>query len=350
MPLQALKEKYNALKNRLGRVPTIIDFYNYGEVDPMLFINYTKESYHAFLKRVEPEYKVKFTKAQEAMLTFISQLLISGKRPHELLILKMIFDPDNRKEIDSNKFKSELESIGGTYRDADYNSALNVINKTWLNSSADKNRYESFNWLDEKEYLNHKYYPSIYAYGLTDNEFKKQLLETINYGLMMYNDNFKNADENNLVLYQKYSRKDVCRLLNWEKDDSSTVYGYRYKYGTCPIFVTYNKQEDISSSTKYLDHFINEQLFNWMTRSRVSLDSKETQQIIHARDKGEKIFLFVKKSDDEGTDFYYMGEVTPIAWEQTTIKNDEGKDLPIMNFHLKLKNPVREDLYEYLSN
>ena len=98
---------------------------------------------------------------------------------------------------------------------------------------------------------------------------------------------FKETDDNNLVLYQKYSRKDVCRILNWEKDVSSTIYGYRYNYGTCPIFVTYNKLETISKSTQYLDYFINEQIFNWMTRSRVSIKSKEAQQIIHAKDNSE---------------------------------------------------------------
>lgn len=29
------------------------------------------------------------------------------------------------------------------------------------------------------------------------------------------------------TLYQKYSRKDVCRLLNWQKDVSAPMYGYR---------------------------------------------------------------------------------------------------------------------------
>ncbi len=87
-----------------------------------------------------------------------------------------------------------------------------------------------------------------------------------------------------------------------------------------------------------------------MTRSRVSLESKEAQQIIHANENAEKIFLFVKKSDDEGSDFYYMGEVSPVSWKQTTIENDRKEELPIMNFKLKLKNPVREDLYEYLVN
>ena len=349
--LAMLKEKYELLKDRLGRIPSIIDFYNYGEIDPMLFIEYTKESYHSFLKRIEPYYKILFSKEQEEMLAFVSQFLMNGKRPHELLILKSLLEgKTDQGVIDSLRFKEELESVGGTYREEDYDSAMNIISLSWFNSKADKTKYDLVEWIDEEEAKERRLKRAkAYAQALVDKQFEKQLKETIEFGLLRYKDNYKEADENNLVLYRKYSRKDVCRILNWEKDDSSTVYGYRYKYGTCPIFVTYNKNEDISSSTNYPDHFINEQLFNWMTRSRVSLESKETQQIIHANENGEKLFLFIKKSDDEGADFYYMGEVTPVFWQQTSIKNDEGEALPIMNFHLQLKQSVREDLYEYLS-
>lgn len=58
----------------------------------------------------------------------------------------------------------------------------------------------------------------------------------------------------------------------------------------------------------------------------------------------------MKKSDGEGSDFYYLGEAEPINWHETTIKNDKGKSLPIMNFELSLKNAVREDIYDYLAN
>lgn len=49
-----------------------------------------------------------------------------------------------------------------------------------------------------------------------------------------------------------------------------------------------------------------------MTRSRVSRDSQEAQQIICAQESGLKIYLFIKKSDGEGADFYYMGKVIPV--------------------------------------
>lgn len=170
----------------------------------------------------------------------------------------------------------------------------------------------------------------------------------IQLGLRRYQDIYSvNQDEMGLCLYQKYSRKDVCRILNWERDDSATVYGYKIKNGTCPIFVTYEKKENIASSTKYEDVFLANNLFNWMTRSRVSLDSDETQKLIHFRENGLKILLFIKKSDGEGSDFYYMGMVEPIHWEQTEISNDDGKKLPIMNFHLQLVSGVRDDIYHY---
>ena len=161
----------------------------------------------------------------------------------------------------------------------------------------------------------------------------------------MYTDN----DEDNLVLYQKYSRRDICRILNWEKDDSSTVYGYRIKHGTCPIFVTYEKKEDISETTKYEDQFVDPQEFSWMTRSRVSLDSRESQELIHANESGLRIYLFIKKSDGEGSDFYYMGRVSPVGYKQTTIADNNGKLLPIMNFRLRMEHSVRTDIYDYLT-
>ena len=84
-----------------------------------------------------------------------------------------------------------------------------------------------------------------------------------------------------------------------------------------------------------------------MTRSRVSIDSDEAQKLIHYQENGLKILLFVKKSDGEGSDFYYMGLAEPIYWEQTEISNDHGKKLPIMNFHLQLAHSVRDDIYDY---
>jgi hypothetical protein len=341
-----LKEKYMILKNRLGQVPTILDFYEYGEIDPMLFINYSR-TYDQFVRSIDSDYTISFTKHEEAVLEFISSVLVNGKRPHELLMLRMLM---KYSEIDEKRVQNELQVLGDFYNEADYQSAMNVLTKKFMNTQSEKKKYASVTFIEEKisGASMARRAESFYKNMLHDN-FTRELENLIEYGLRRYQDMYRDHDENHLVLYQKYSRKDVCRILNWEKDDSSTIYGYRIKYNTCPIFVTYEKKEDIANSTKYEDQFIDQQIFSWMTRSKVSIDSPESQQLIHYQENNLKIYLFIKKSDGEGTDFYYMGKVKPVHWEETVIENDRGQKLPIMNFQLMLEHSVRNDIYEYFT-
>ena len=321
----------------------ILDFYEYGEIDPMLFIQYSK-SYDQFVKSVDKDFTVSFSDKEEAILEFISSL-VNGKRIHELLMISSLL---NNEKISLETYKILLEEKGEKYRESDYVSALNVLGKVFVNAPAEKKRYNDIEFISTDEAKNGMLRRATLFYSLFNNtRFVNEMKCLVRYGLRRYEDLFKNHDEDNLVLYEKYSRKDVCRILNWEHDDSSTVYGYRIKHNTCPIFVTYEKKEDIANSTKYEDQFINNQLFSWMTRSKVSLESPESQKIINYKEIGLKIYLFIKKSDGEGTDFYYMGKVSPVDYMQTEIKNDKGQKLPIMNFKMKLEHSVREDIYEY---
>jgi len=341
-----LQEKYFALKNKLGKIPSILDFYEYGEIDPMLFIE-KERTYDNFVRRVDIDYTIVFTEEDNLVLDFVSQLLINGKRPHELIMLQMLIE---RSSFTKTEFKERLDLLGEIYREEDYISAVNVLNLEFLNSPSDKRKYETMKIVNTDVFLKEQmnFVGTMYQ-KLNQLEFKAELSNLIQYGLRKWQDEYKDHDEDNLVLYQKYSRKDVCRILNWEKDESSTMYGYRNKYNTCPIFVTYEKKDDIANSTKYEDQFINPQLFSWMTRSRVSLESAESQSIIHHKENGLKIYLFIKKSDGEGTDFYYLGQVEPVSYRQTVIKNDAGVELPIMNFVMKMEHEVRSDIYEYFT-
>ena len=100
------------VKFKIGRIPTIIDFYKLGEIDPMLFINYAK-TYDNFQRAVDKDYTVVFTEKEEQILAFISSLIIDGKRPHELLMLKMMLDG---KSVAIDSFAKELVSIGEKFK------------------------------------------------------------------------------------------------------------------------------------------------------------------------------------------------------------------------------------------
>ena len=336
-----LKEKYVALKHKLGRIPFMVDFQEYGEIDPMLFVE-RKKSYYRFLAGVEPSYAGALSEKEHLALEFASRYFGNGMRPHELVTLREIIDGAcaSRNEIEGALALYGVERLD----DATYNSARNVLTGSFVNAPSDKKAYSSVNLV---ELDGDDVYCSDDLSDMMDNVyFKHAINDLIDFGLARYTEKYSPSDHG-LRLYEKYTRKDACRLLNWAQDNSSTVYGYRVSYGTCPIFVTYNKSDDIASSTQYADEFESQKVFSWMTRSRLTLSSPEVQKIIHAERDGLDVRLFIKKSDSEGADFYYFGRVRPIAWQETTQSDDNGKALSIVNFKLELEHPAQDDLYEY---
>lgn len=349
--ISLFKEKYQNLKFKLGRIPLLNDFYDNNELDPLLILNHTSiDSYYSFLKKVDKEYSEFLSDIEVNYLKFISKILANGKRPHELLILKYLI---YQGCFTINNILIDLKNDYNIFNE--FNSIISSINILNLNFFVDKEKAKYDNVIFFKQEntdfsnINEKIFISKdFKQLLSHNVFYNHLMDLIDYSLKRYQDKFSKPTGNvNLKLFEKYSRKDVCRLLNWPHDDSSTLYGYRIKHNTCPIFVTYKKDEDISDTTKYQDEFINKQYFSWMTRSKIRLDSKEAQLINDYANSGLKIYLFIKKSDDEGKDFYYFGTVTPQESNQTTISDKNGKLWPIVNFKFKLDYNVRDDLFNY---
>ncbi|MBE6004656.1 MAG: DUF3427 domain-containing protein [Lachnospiraceae bacterium] len=353
-PLKMLKEKYFNLRDRLGRMPSAYEFYQYGEIDPILFIEYRKASYYSFVRSIDKDCGLEeFSDKQERTLDYICTQIVNGKRPDELVMLSQLIEEEN---VSYEGLRKRLEAYGSSLTRKDFESSVRVLDKSFLNTQADVKKYEDVSIIMKEGKDIHNHYLRCASYMLktaqttnSDKRFCEAVEDLIRYGLARYKDFYSESEGDNLVLYQKYSRRDVCRILNWERDDSSTIYGYRIKYGTCPIFVTYEKKDDISETTKYEDQFIDQSTFSWMTRSRVSVNSPESQEIIHSDENGLKMYLFIKKSDGEGTDFYYMGRVRPTSYVETTINDKNGNKLPIMNFRLKMEHMVRNDIYDYLT-
>jgi len=187
---------------------------------------------------------------------------------------------------------------------------------------------------------------------LEDNIFKNYLLDSCEYSIYTWNEKrLKTEIFHDFLLYEKYSRKDVFRILNWEQNPvAQNVGGYLMSKdkSNCAIFVNYQKH-DHSSSTQYEDEFINPSEFKWMSKNKRRLTSPEITRFM---DKSVpiRIPLFIKKSNDEGIDFYYIGELSPIinSFTDTTIKNEKGKLLPVVSAHFKVFPPVQNIMYQYL--
>jgi hypothetical protein len=71
--MKLIKECYKNLKYKLGRIPSLMDYEEYGEIDVMrIFENASLGSYHKFLTKVEKdEYSVKFSPIEEKYLEYV---------------------------------------------------------------------------------------------------------------------------------------------------------------------------------------------------------------------------------------------------------------------------------------
>ena len=89
--IRLIRENYTNLKYKLGRIPALKDFDEYGEMDVCrIFDNASLGSYYKFLVKYEKEYQVRLSEKEEKMVEFISKKLASGKRIHELEFLKRL--------------------------------------------------------------------------------------------------------------------------------------------------------------------------------------------------------------------------------------------------------------------
>ena len=88
-----------------------------------------------------------------------------------------------------------------------------------------------------------------FAEMLENREFSDILSELIDFGISRYFRDYSDCyRETDLVLYQKYTYEDACRLLNWEKNEVPlNIGGYKYekKTKTFPVFINYDKRHGL---------------------------------------------------------------------------------------------------------
>lgn len=65
---------------------------------------------------------------------------------------------------------------------------------------------------------------------LANNDFYNILKELVDFGISRYKRDYsKTYGQTDLVLYQKYTYEDVCRLLNWKQNEVPlNIGGYKF--------------------------------------------------------------------------------------------------------------------------
>ncbi len=342
---QIMKDGYFDLKYRLNRIPSLMDFYSNGSIDPELIID-KYGSYYAFLKVVEKDYNVELSEKSKTLLDYYSNLLIRAKRPHEIVMLKALLSGGNvslasvadsiKREFARKASQEELQSalwnVSGLYY-----SKKEDIKK---NAVAD---FGEFNKLSMDNLFLLRVSSYIAKYELSP--FAELLSDTMQVAWEKCSDLCERMDtDEKFALYEKYSRRDICYLLNSKQDRSSTMYGMS-KIGddTC-IFVTYKKKGYVDGKPDYADRFDeNRQLFYWDSKIGQGPDGAYMKNVEDAKRRR----LFVQKDDDEGQDFYYVGQVDLLKKELGTKNDNNGRPKKITKVVFKMQTPIRNDLYEY---
>lgn len=332
-----MKDEYRNLVKMLGYSPDLRYLQKTSKIDPVTLVK-RYDNLNSFKKVLKLPH-LEFNSEEENVLNYVSSVFVRGMRPHELILMEDLIEHGS---IDMDSLKTDIESRFGIIADdASLNSSKNVLNGNYSDRLT-----EGLIVVDGNNVKLSPFFQNL----LLDEDFKENIVDALECGISVFRDRYSENYDGKFTPFERYSRVDVCRLLNWEKEgESSTVYGYRVKRGTCPIFVTYRKSSDISKSTQYEDRFIDKSTFSWMTRSNVRIDGSEVPEI---RKSSTKKYLFVQKGDDDSSDFYYMGEVDVISdgITQTTIENDDGKVLPIVNILFRLREPVPDGIYDYIVN
>ncbi|WP_298830918.1 DEAD/DEAH box helicase [uncultured Planococcus sp.] len=340
--MKILREAYIELKNRIGHIPQLQDFIQHNSIDPLVIVQkYT--TYHQFLLKLK-EIDPLITVYEEQVLTMLSLEILNGKRLHEILLLELLLEKD---QVTMQAFEQSIRSHNCSVGPKTLASVQRVMDLSFFNQGQRK-KYGNKPLVVFEEngiQLNREIQAS-----LKQNPSFKAVLIDIVISAKELSKSYR-CDQS-LTLYKKYTRKDACRLLNWTSDESSTIYGYKTKHGTCPIFVTYHKNDEVESSVAYTEGFVSPDIFKWSTRSNRTLESAEVKTIIDAAENNIDLHLFIKKDDDEGGDFYYLGQVLPdkTSVEQALMKDKNLKDIPVVHMHLALENTVEGKLYRYIAS
>lgn len=330
---QRLKAAIEVLRNRLGKVPTLYDFLRFESVDPVILA--TEEGNYPTLIQKLFKQATALSAMELAALTLLSNEALAAKRPHELLLLRTLL---TEGPVTHARIREVMDEAGALATPLHVRSAIRTLTLEFHNEA------------EQRKYAHPLVAVNGGAVSLTESfvrsyvgspDFADAVDDILLTGLELIGGRYEAA--RSFTAGRQYSRKDACRMLCWESSGAaSTIYGYKVDRptATCPIFVTYHKSADVSSSTAYEDRLLDRQTMEWFSKSKRTLSSPDVAPIAGNQVRS---FVFAKKEDADGSGHYFLGEAVASNAEQAQMENG----LPVVRMHLRFDAPIDHAVYDY---
>lgn len=122
--IRSIRKAYIDLKNRIGRIPLLLDFITNNSIDPSVIAGSYK-TYDDFIAAMEGQPAKTFGLYKDAVLQFLMKELLNGKRLHEVLLLEALCTRDTLLQID---YLTILDNHLVSYTEETMTSVKRILN------------------------------------------------------------------------------------------------------------------------------------------------------------------------------------------------------------------------------
>ena len=330
-----IEHDFNLLEKQLGRTPMLNDFFTRNMIEPSVILKFRKD-YDSVLKALRPntEFGI-LSEIEKNFLTFLSSFFTPAKRIHEMVILQESIKSAkiSLKEVEDilekkYKIKQQKENI---------ENAVKHLSKEIFTSLSTMKEFEPI-----LEKVNGEYKVSKdFKNGYENNKYFRELVEDlIKYNLGYVEKNYKQSGKESIQKYKQYTKQEGFWQLNLDFNNGYQVSGYTVFEEEKKVIMFVTMEDSSIFDNKFLD----QQRFPWFSKNNRCL-SRNNRLTVEGKiaENYYTLEIFVKKSSGES--FYYLGQAEKVLKAKECFTE---KGIPRVEYELKLKNEVPEDLFDYL--
>lgn len=330
-----IEHDFNLLEKQLGRIPMLNDFFTRNMIEPSVILKFRKD-YDSVLKALRPNIEFGIlSEIEKNFLTFLSSFFTPAKRVHEMIILQ---ESIKNSRISLEKIEDILEkNYKIKQQKENIENGIKHLSKEIFTSLSTMKEFEPILEKINGEYNLNKNFKN----GYENNKYFRELIEDlIAYNLGYVEKNYKQCGKESIQRYKQYTKQEGFWQLNLDFNNGYQVSGYTVfeKEKKVIMFVT------MEDSSVFDNKFLDQQRFPWFSKNNrcLSRNNKLTAEGKIA-ENNYTLEIFAKKSSGES--FYYLGQIEKVLKAKECFTE---KGIPRVEYELKLKNEVPQDLFDYL--